>query len=256
VRPTVTWTEIPDSVGYEVRLTNRTTGRVSVYPGATTVGPSWIPPSDLVPGHSYRVVVRGLLAYHDSEWSPALDFTVGTPRTVGPGMNAPTLRPAFAWTGIPGASAYVVRLDDLTTGLSDVFPGQRTTGTSWVSPGDLVSGRSYTVRVRAVNSRNLGMWGAPATFSIAVPTLFGPSGTIGAANPSFEWSAIDGTSRYVLIIDDLTVPRRVYTTSATATSWQPPASLVNGHTYRWRIAAYNATGLGRWSLPSVFRIEL
>src|SRR5262249_38666272 len=102
VRPTVTWTEIPDAVGYEIRLTNRTTGRVSVYPGATTIGPSWVPASDLVPGHSYRVVVRGLLAYRDSDWSPAWDFIVGTPQAVGPGANAQTLRPAISWNGIPG----------------------------------------------------------------------------------------------------------------------------------------------------------
>jgi hypothetical protein len=227
-----------------------------VYPGATTVGPAWVPPSDLVPGHSYRVVVRGLLAYRDTEWSPAWDFTVGTPRAVGPGMNAATLRPAITWAPIPGASAYVVSLDDLTTGSTNVFPGQRTTNTSWVPPADLVSGRNYTVRVRAVNSRNLGLWGPAATFSIAVPTLSGPSGTIGIANPIFAWSAINGAARYVLVIDDLTAGRRVYTTSITNTSWQPPVSLVNGHTYDWRVAAYNAAGLGRWSLPFEFRMEL
>jgi len=256
VRPTVTWTEIPDSLGYLVRLTDRTTGRVSVYPGSTTVGPAWAPPSDLIPGHSYSVVVRGLMAYHDSEWSPAWDFTVGTPQAVGPGVNAATLRPAISWAAISGASAYVVNLDDLTTGLTNVFPGQRTTNTSWVPPADLVCGRSYTVRVRAVNSHNLGLWGPATTFSIAVPILSGPSGTIGTTNPIFAWSTINGAARYVLVIDDLTAERRVDTTSIINTSWQPPVSLVNGHAYRWQVAAYNAAGLGRWSLPSEFRVEL
>ena len=34
VRPLVTWTPVPEAIGYEVRLTNLTTGRASVYPGA------------------------------------------------------------------------------------------------------------------------------------------------------------------------------------------------------------------------------
>ena len=256
VRPTVTWTPVPDAVGYLVRLTNRTTGRTSVYPGAITTVNAWTPPTDLIPGHSYRVVIRALLPYQDGEWSPTWDFTVGTPRPNGPGMNAPTLRPAVSWTGIPGASAYEVRLDDMTTGQMNLFTGQRTTGTSWSPPRDLVSGRSYVVRIRAMNSLNVGLWGPTATFSIAVPTLSGPAGTIGSANPVFAWSAINGASRYVIAIDDLTAGRRLYTLSVPGISWQPPTALVNGHTYRWRVAAHNVDGLGRWSLPLDVRVVL
>jgi hypothetical protein len=138
----------------------------------------------------------------------------------------------------------------------NLFTGQRTTATSWSPPRDLVSGRSYLVRIRAVNSLNMGLWGPAETFSIAVPTLSGPAGTIGTSSPLFAWSAINGASRYLIAIDDLTADRRIYTMSVPGTSWQPPMTLVNGRTYRWRVAALNVDGLGRWSLPLDFRVVL
>lgn len=257
VRPTVTWTEIADAVGYEVRLTNRTTGRLNVYPGATTTTTSWTPPTDLIPGHSYTVVVRPLLAHLNGEWSPAWDFAVAAPKPIGPGVNATKLRPSISWNAVPGAKAYDVRVNDLTAGRIDIFAGQRTTGTNWAPPADLVSGRSYAVRVRAVNSLNMGLWGPGESFSIARPTLNGPAGSINSLQPSFGWSAIEGASRYIIAVDDLTTGRTsLYYQSTTSTSWQPPGDLVNGHSYRWHVSAYNAASLGRWSLASEFRVEL
>ena len=139
----------------------------------------------------------------------------------------------------------------------DIFPGQRTTGTNWTPPADLVSGRNYTVRIRAVNAQNRGLWGPIENFSIARPTLNGPAGSISTLRPTFGWSAIDGATRYIIAVDDLTTGRTsLYFQSTTATSWQPPADLVNGHSYRWHVAAYNAASVGRWSLSSEFRLEL
>jgi hypothetical protein len=255
VRPTVIWGAVADALGYEVRLTNLTTGRVSLYPGATAAGPSWVPPTDLVPGHKYRAVVRPLFAHRDGEWSPPGGFTVGTPRVTGPGFGATTLRPTFSWESLPAATAYEIRVNDLTTGRVNIFPGQRTTATTWTAPFDLVSGRSYVVRVRAVNSLNQGTWGPAHAFSIGTPTLSGPVGDVSSRRPAFSWSAIDGTSRYVLVLDDLTARRAgVYRQVQSGTSWTPPTDLIDGHTYRWRVVAQNAAGLGRWSAVQLFRV--
>jgi hypothetical protein len=253
VRPTVTWAAVPDAVAYAVRLTNLTTGKASLFPGATAGGPSWVPPRDLVPGHVYRAVVRPLYAHRDGEWSPPGDFTVGTPSVSAPSSTS-TLRPAFSWSGIPGATAYELRIDDRTTGRVNILAGQRTTGTSWSAPLDLVSGRSYSIRVRAVNALNQGRWGQPVVFSIDRPTLHGPLGDVSSRRPTFSWSAIDG-ARYVLVIDDLTTGRNsLYRQSLMSTSWSPPADLIAGHTYRWRVVAVNANGVGIWTAPQLARI--
>jgi hypothetical protein len=255
VRPTVTWASIPDALGYDIRLADLTTGRTNLFPGATTNGPPWTPAKDLVPGHSYRVVVRALFAYQDGEWSPGWTFTVGTPQVTSPGAGVTTLRPAVSWTAVPGATAYVVRVDDLTTGRINLFAGQRTTDTTWAPPRDLVSGRSYSVRVRAVNSLNQGAWGAASRFSLATPTLTGPLGDVTGLRPSFSWTAIDGAADYLIAVDDLTMRRtNVYRQSTTGTSWDLPADLLAGHNYRWRVMARNSVGAGQWAPAEMFRI--
>jgi hypothetical protein len=166
VRPTVTWQAVPDAVGYLVRLSNLTTGRASVFPGATALGPSWTPPADLIPGDQYRVVVRPLFSDQDGAWSPTGDFQVG------------------------------------------------------------------------------------------IPTLGGPQGPTGTASPAFSWTGVDGATRYVLILDDLTTGQRVATVRTTSTNWTPPAPLTNGHAYRWQVAARNSAGFGMFTLPETFRLSL
>lgn len=255
IRPTVTWATTPGALGYDIRLADLTTGRMNVFPGATTNGPPWTPPKDLIPGHSYQVVVRALFAFQDGAWSPAWNFTVGTPQVTGPGATATTLRPAVTWTPVTGATAYVVRVNDLTTRRVNVFVGQRTTDTTWNPPADLVSGRVYSIRVRAVNSLNQGAWGPAITFSTPVPTLAGPLGDVTGLQPSFSWTAIDGAADYVIAIDDLTTGRRnLYRQSTTATTWSLPADLAAGHSYRWRVMARNSVGAGQWSPAEVFHI--
>ncbi|HKB03036.1 MAG TPA: hypothetical protein VKD90_12500 [Gemmataceae bacterium] len=256
VRPTVTWESIPDALGYEIRLTDLTTGRLSVFPGATTNGPPWTPPRDLVPGHAYRVVVRALFAQQDGEWSPGWDFVVGRAEVTGPGPGTTTLRPCVSWTPVAGASAYVLRVNDLTTGRTNLFGSPRTTGTTWTVPVDLVSGHSYSVRVRALNSLNQGTWGPAATFSIGTPRLIGPAGEVFGLRPSFSWTAIDGTAVYGIAIDDLTTGRtNLYRQSTTGTSWGLPADLVAGHSYQWRVAARNAAGAGQWGPCVTFHVN-
>jgi hypothetical protein len=255
VRPTVTWASIPDALGYQIRLADRTTGRLNVFPGATTNGPPWTPPKDLIPGHSYQVVVRALFAYADGEWSPPWDFTVGTPRVTVPAGAVTTLRPTVSWTAVAGATAYVVRVDDLSTGRTNIFLGQRTTATTWTPPADLLSGRTYAVRVRAVNSLNQGVWGPAGTYSVARPTLTGPIGDVSGLRPSFSWTAIDGVTDYLIAVGDLTTGRTILNRqSTTGTSWSPPADLVAGHTYRWRVVARNALGVGLWTPAQTFYI--
>jgi hypothetical protein len=166
VRPTVTWQAVPDAVGYQVWLTNVTTGRTSVFPGATSLGTSWSPPADLVPGHHYRVTVRPLFSDRDGAWGPAGDFQVGMPTLTGPLGPIATTSPAFSWTAVPGATRYVLILDDLTTGRR--VAGVRTTNTTWSPPAPLANGHVYRWEVAARNSSGLGMYTPPDTFRVSL----------------------------------------------------------------------------------------
>ena len=76
LRPTFTWTGVGGAGSYEVRVDNATTGRVRLF--TATVGSlSWVPPTDLTAGHTYRWYVRALNADGLGVWSPAGTFRVG-----------------------------------------------------------------------------------------------------------------------------------------------------------------------------------
>jgi hypothetical protein len=166
VRPTVTWAPVPDAVGYQIRLTNATTGRTSVFPGATSLGPAWSPPADLVPGHLYRVTVRPLFSDQDGPWGPPGEFKVGQPTLTGPHGQTATTSPAFSWTAVDGATRYVLILDDLTTGQRKATV--RTTDLTWTPSAPLANGHVYRWRVAARNAVGLGMFTLPWTFRVTV----------------------------------------------------------------------------------------
>jgi hypothetical protein len=166
VRPTVTWAPVADAVGYQIRLTNLTTGRVNAFPGATSLGPSWSPPADLVPGHTYRVGVRPLFSDHDGPWGPGGDFAVGMPALSGPHGPTANASPAFSWTGVAGVTQYVLILNDLTTGQRRATV--RTTDLAWTTTTPLVNGHVYRWKVVARNAAGQGVWTLPWTFRVTL----------------------------------------------------------------------------------------
>jgi hypothetical protein len=177
-----------------------------------------------------------------------------TPVTAPVGTSG--VRPTVAWQAVPDAVGYLVRLSNLTTGRASVFPGSMSLGTSWTPPADLVPGHQYQVVVRPLFSDQDGAWSPPGDFQVGIPTLSGPQGPIGTVSPAFSWTSVDGATRYVVILDDLTTGQRIAAVRTTSTNWTPPAPLANGHVYRWRVAARNSGGLGKFTLPETFRVSL
>jgi hypothetical protein len=179
----------------------------------------------------------------------------GTPTVTSPsGQTA--VRPTITWTPVPYAVAYLVRLSNVTTGNPNVFPGSTSLGTAWSPPTDLIPGHVYQATVRALFSDQDGAWSTTIQFQVATPTATGPTGPISTPTPSFTWTGASGATGYTLILDDLTTGQRAATVRTTSLSWSPPVSLVNGHVYRWSVAARNAAGLGLASPSAVFRIAL
>ena len=247
LRPTVSWTTADGATGYEVRITDLTTN-TSVFTNAPASGNAWSPTADLFSGRSYRVWVRAVSGGSVGAWSNPQDFTVAVPDTIGPVGSANEIRPTFSWTGVAGAASYAIRVNDVSAGLTNVFPGLTVSGTSWQPPADLASGRTYTWQVRALNQAGLGAWSPLESFTVDRPVTTGPASGVTALRPAFTWTGVTGASRYEIIVNDKTagVVNR-FKTQVTGTTWTPPVDLVSGRTYTWQVRALRPQGLGRWS---------
>lgn len=254
IRPTFSWGAVAGTTAYAIRVTDLTTMRADIFPGATASGTSWQPPGDLVSGRKYTWQVRAMNAQGLGAWSPAATFAVGLAAPTGPATGVADLRPAFTFNGVGGATAYDIVVNDYTGLVGGLFRA-RVTGTSWNPPADLVSGRTYTWQVRAVNALGLGRWSPLKAFVVGRPTELGPSGDVDPTRPTFAWTAIAGAAQYQVQIDDVTAGRpAVVQAKVSSTNFVPGIDLATGHIYRWRVRALNASGLGCWCLSTEFRI--
>lgn len=173
---------------------------------------------------------------------------LGRPTLTSPTGSQTSLRPTVSWNTIADATNYQVRVDNLTTGATNLFNFAETANTSWSPTADLVSGQSYRVWVRAVEGSIVGAWSDFKDFSVSVPSRTGPVGVVADLRPAFTWSAITGAT-YQIRIDDVTGARNnIFPgVSVTGTSWNPAADLISGRNYRWQVRAMNAAGVGVWS---------
>jgi hypothetical protein len=166
VRPTITWNAVSGAVGYRVGVTNVTTGEVNIFPHTTSLGTAWSPPADLIPGNAYTVSVKAIFADVDGTWTSPMPFQVAMSKPSGPVGPVSNADPSFSWSGVSGATRYLLILDDLTTGQRVI--GLRTTSTSWSPPTNLINGHVYQWSVAARNAAGLGLWSSPLFFRIAV----------------------------------------------------------------------------------------
>ncbi|HJZ94501.1 MAG TPA: hypothetical protein VKE40_26790 [Gemmataceae bacterium] len=254
LRPTVSWNSVTGATGYEVRVDDLTVHLTNIFHNAPASGTSWAPPADLVSGRAYRVWVRATFNGNPGPWSDAKDFSVAKATPSAPTGPVANLRPTLSWIAIAGATAYEVRVRDVSANRFNIFPAVRVTDTNWTPPSDLVSGRNYRFTVRAVNAANLGIWSAAASFRVDRPTPSGPSGDVNNVRPAFGWSDITGAASYQVRVTDLTTGKVVYLESVGGTTWSPANDLITGHHYRWRVRAVNASGLGAWSAAMDFRV--
>jgi hypothetical protein len=254
LRPTVAWNPVDAATSYQVRVDDVSAGTPNLFPDAATTATSWSPPGDLVSGRGYTVLVRALRGTAPGPWSSQHPFTIGTPATTGPGATVASLRPTLSWTAVAGAM-YQIRVNDLTTGESNIFPDAATTDLHWTVPGDLVSGRTYQWQVRAVSAGTFGAWSPSSTVTVARPTPTGPATGVGAMRPAFTWTPVGESTAYVIRVNDGSAGvTGLYTARVTDPIWAPPANLVSGRNYSWQVRAVNGDGLGAWTLPVSFAV--
>jgi uncharacterized protein YkwD len=254
LRPNVAWSAADQATGYQVRVDDLTTAKTNLFNFAATTGTSWSPPSDLVSGRSYRVWVRGTIGATTGSWSDPRDFSVAITTRQGPSATVADIRPNFAWSSIDGAH-YVLRVDDVSMNLTNIFPNLTVSGTSWEPTTDMASGRTYHWQVRAVNQDGRGVFSTVGTFTIAKPTATGPASGVTNLRPTFSWSGIEAASSYEIRVNDYSANvASIYLTRVTATNWAPPADLASGRTYTWQVRAVNSLGQGMWSVLRSFAV--
>ena len=188
--PTLQWSPVPNAVGYDLYVTDTTTGQpipgspFSV-PAGTGTGDLSYPLSTSLPGtDSYSFYVRAVFA----------DGTVGPPGQSSPPiqLNAPSdlagpptpatpvgptssTQPTFLWSAVANATGYYIEIEDTTDNtISYVLSQAPVNGTSYSLSQALTPGHTYQWQVAAYDSAGQETaWSSPASFSItSAPLLY------------------------------------------------------------------------------------
>ena len=160
--PQLTWSPAAADATYEVYLTDGAT--TQLVGGLTTT--SWTAPD--VGESSGRWWVRAVDSQgRPGPWSESSVWnTLGRAAAEVPSSVAAGVR--FAWSPVLGADRYIIQVDNLSTGESQVIRQDDVTESAFVFTGDLPSGR-YRFWVRAIRNADPtdGFWSLPVDFTVA-----------------------------------------------------------------------------------------
>ncbi|MCP4174304.1 MAG: hypothetical protein GY758_26435 [Fuerstiella sp.] len=256
--PTITWTAVTGAGSYEVYLFNDD-GLGLVYRTSGITSNSFDPPA--LANGNYRVWVKSYKTNSDpGSWSRAQSFmvdaaTVSLPTSVvSPVTPTFDTTPTFQWAATPTAILYDIHLHNGSTAISQ----NNIVGTSWTPTAPLSAG-PWQWWVRAINGTGAaGEWSTVATTDPSGRSvLLGPVGTIADTTPAITWTAVEGASRYVLQVDNLTTATSqvIREDNLTTNSFDVVAALSSGN-YRFWVRAINAANNapGPWSIPIDFSV--
>ncbi|HEY2156626.1 MAG TPA: S53 family peptidase [Isosphaeraceae bacterium] len=268
--PSFQWTAVAGATAYHlVAYDQATSARVLdvIVNGATAYTPG---PGVFAPGHSYswQVAARTAFAANGAVSAP-FGFvmpTAGVPNPTAPANNStvgPTT-PMLQWTAVAGATAYALTIVDTANPASPIVNQLIVSGTSYTLSSPLPYGHTFLWSVQVqLGPNSYGVSSAFSAFTIAPLGAPGPSGpasgaTLTTASPTIQWSSIAGAVGYALTLTDLTSASAPLTIQGIAgTSYTPTAPLLDGHTYRWSVAAIDAWGdAGTSSANQTFKIAL
>jgi hypothetical protein len=242
--PTFVWFVTPGASRYEIYVSDLTSGQIQ---DQMVTAASLTQTTPLISGHSYRWWTRALFSGGSVRaWSSPTDFTVALPGPTAPGNTVSTVVPAFTWSGVTGVAQYEIYISDLT---ESQVQDLTVSGIGWTPATPLVSGHSYRWWVRAVGSSGPGVWSSALDFTVALPTLIGPTDTTGNVMPTFSWTGVDGVTQYEIWVSDR-VTGSVQDLTVSGFTWTPTAPLLSGHSYRWWVRALG----GACSKARVFKL--
>jgi hypothetical protein len=133
------------------------------------------------------------------------------------------------------------------------------TSGGYPAPGTSVHGTygatAYDTRVDVYANWVDGIVDQANQQSVATPQLIGPAGTATTTQPTLRWNPVGNAARYHLYVYDVTAGQVVINNaSVTQASYTP--NLVNGHSYRFWVAAISANGTrSQWSTNLDFTVQ-
>jgi hypothetical protein len=167
---------------------------------------------------------------------------VPAPTFTGPAASTTSTTPVFAWTATPGATAYDLWVNNVTTGQQAIRNQNLTTNT--FTPATPLPAGSYQAWIRVTTGGSTSPWSPAYNFTItppAIPTLTAPIGATSTSTPTFTWSASTDAARYDLYISNLTTGQITRQQSLTINSFTPTSALATGSYQAW-VQAFNSAG--------------
>jgi hypothetical protein len=259
------WIPLPSGVAVTDYLVESSTDGISwmaVDDGVSSLSTSTV--GGLTNGTPYQFRVAAVNAVGSGEWSSPIAATpVWTP--AAPGRPRASAAPAsgvgpgqvkLTWTAPAGNGAAI----------SDYVIQRSTDGTTWTVVNDgvslsptftvrrLTNGTEYRLRIAAENAAGQGPW---STIVAATP-VGNPAAPVGvrataagSGRVRLMWiaPAANGAAIRDYVIQRATGKRWTTVRDGVSTSTSSTISgLINGTSYRFRVAASNALGRGSWSI--------
>ena len=262
------WTGIPGATWYLIQVQNA---------GGTAIKNKWVTAASTCTGlncnytwadialanGSYHWRIQDYGAYGYGLWSGIQDFTLNITYTVllGQPSGAPLTSwdNSFHWTGIPGASWYLIQVQNAG---GTAIKNKWVTAASTCTELDLqlhLGGHCPGERglpVARAGLWRLRLWCLDRTqgFTLNIPytvVLGGPSGALASWGNDFHWTGIPGASWYLIQVQNAggTAIRNKWVTAASTCDANRACS------YTWADIAL-ADGVYQWRDPGLWRLWL
>ncbi len=251
---TIAWSPIPGAATYEV-LVSRLTGGTTEYLRETAVAGTSLDVANFPIGR-YQVNVRGRSsAGATTGWSSAALITVSL-RVSGLQVVAAnfTSLTSLSWNAVNGATQYDVRVDNLSTKVSQ-FIRNESVGSSSLAMPTLTPG-SYRAWVRPKDETG-AIYGPAIAFDFKLgrpPQFLSSVASSQPSSPSFAWTQVAGAVRYELVIADPALTPLITESNLTSTQYLATSILPAG-SYRAWVRAFNSSGVAT-SRSSVFTFTI
>jgi len=183
---------------------------------------------------------------------------------VSPSAKTYTNTPTYVWNAVSNSTQYYVKVNDSHgTKVQQWYSASEAgcsngAGTCSVTPtAELVAGAG-TWWIQTRNSFGDGPLSQGLAFTVSKPeaaTLVSPTGEITDRTPTYTWNAVEGSTKYYLMVNDATGAkiRKWYTAaeggcpSGTGTCSVTPSIELAIGTVKWWIQTWSPVGTGPWS---------
>jgi hypothetical protein len=266
--PTFTWTNMDGGQGttkYEFWL-NQVGGQAKYIVEPALTSTTYTPTTPL-PNGTYDAWVRPLAADGEAGlWSPVrrfvMDYRVG-PVTYSPIGVTTDVTPTFRWQAADGASSYDLWVDNLTTGVQQVIrvtvPHRANVAEITYTPTSSLTAGDYRWWVQTVAASGVRTsFSAGVDFTVPVPTIINPRGTIATNLPRFTWNGVAEYVSYELWVDNVTTGAKevLRVSGITNKFYQTTLPLENGDFKVW-VRGYDKDGnVSQWSGPANFTVTV